>query len=135
MSPAPRGMRAKEQEQAVAQFKSGRTNVLISTSVGEEGLDVGNCRLVIRFNVMNTVTALVQSRGRARDKSCARFVVIIRADSTEREALPKLLQREENMKEAVSQIMAKKVLLKPRIDLLESSGARKFVEKEAMAML
>jgi len=61
-----RGMDAGEQREKVEQFESGEVPVLVSTSVLEEGIDVGWCRLVIRYDDAMTVTALKQSRGRAR---------------------------------------------------------------------
>ena len=41
-------------------------NLLIATKVGEEGLDIQTCCLVIRFDLPETVASFIQSRGRAR---------------------------------------------------------------------
>lgn len=41
-------------------------NLLVATSVGEEGLDIQTCCLVIRFDLPETVASFIQSRGRAR---------------------------------------------------------------------
>lgn len=41
-------------------------NLLVATKVGEEGLDIKTCCLVIRFDIPETVTSFIQSRGRAR---------------------------------------------------------------------
>ena len=41
-------------------------NLLVATSVGEEGLDIQTCCLVIRFDLPGTVASFIQSRGRAR---------------------------------------------------------------------
>lgn len=41
-------------------------NLLIATKVGEEGLDIQTCCLVIRFDLPETVSSFIQSRGRAR---------------------------------------------------------------------
>lgn len=41
-------------------------NLLVATKVGEEGLDIQTCCLVIRFDLPQTVASFIQSRGRAR---------------------------------------------------------------------
>ncbi|CAI9097482.1 OLC1v1033915C1 [Oldenlandia corymbosa var. corymbosa] len=47
-------------------FRSSELNLLIATKVGEEGLDIQTCCLVIRFDLPETVASFIQSRGRAR---------------------------------------------------------------------
>ena len=43
-------------------------NILLATSVVEEGIDVPSCRLVIRFSEVRTLKQNVQSAGRARHR-------------------------------------------------------------------
>ncbi|KAL2070203.1 hypothetical protein VTL71DRAFT_13229 [Oculimacula yallundae] len=47
-------------------FKAGRVNCLFATSVAEEGLDIPDCNLIIRFDLYTTLIQYIQSRGRAR---------------------------------------------------------------------
>ncbi|KAK4265332.1 hypothetical protein QN277_026397 [Acacia crassicarpa] len=47
-------------------FRCGELNLLVATKVGEEGLDIQTCCLVIRFDLPETVASFIQSRGRAR---------------------------------------------------------------------
>ena len=49
-------------------FKNGDLNIIVSTSVLEEGVDIRICNLVIRFDKPKTFRPYVQSRGRARAK-------------------------------------------------------------------
>lgn len=45
---------------------SWQINLLVATKVGEEGLDIQTCCLVVRFDLPETVASFIQSRGRAR---------------------------------------------------------------------
>ena len=60
---------AKKQEEVISHFRSGLVNVLFTTSVGEEGLDIPQCNLVVRFNLYLKTIQYIQSRGRARMKN------------------------------------------------------------------
>ena len=39
-----KGMAQKEQRDVVKRFRTGEYNVLVATSIGEEGLDIGEVR-------------------------------------------------------------------------------------------
>lgn len=43
-----------------------QVNIIVATSILEEGLDVQSCNLVIRFDPCSTVCSFIQSKGRAR---------------------------------------------------------------------
>ncbi|CAK7565274.1 MAG: Dicer-like protein 1 [Sporothrix epigloea] len=47
-------------------FKRGLVNCLFATSIAEEGLDIPDCNLVVRFDLYRTMIQYIQSRGRAR---------------------------------------------------------------------
>lgn len=71
-------MRGRAQVEAATRFRSGEVNVLLATSIAEEGLDIPECNVVIRFDVMDHVIGLIQSRGRARNAE-AHFDLVRRA--------------------------------------------------------
>ncbi|XP_021282374.1 endoribonuclease Dicer homolog 2 isoform X1 [Herrania umbratica] len=56
----------KKQNEIVEEFRKGMVNIIVATSILEEGLDVQSCNLVIRFDPSATVCSFIQSRGRAR---------------------------------------------------------------------
>ncbi|KAE8352631.1 ATP-dependent helicase dcl1 [Aspergillus coremiiformis] len=59
----------RQQFLALIKFRSGEINCLFATSVAEEGLDIPDCNLVVRFDLYHTLIQYVQSRGRARHSS------------------------------------------------------------------
>ncbi|KAG9094888.1 Dicer-like protein 1 [Ceratobasidium sp. UAMH 11750] len=60
------GMAHAAQRAIVQEFRNGETNLVIATSVAEEGLDFQACSLVIRLDAPQTMIGYLQSRGRAR---------------------------------------------------------------------
>ena len=54
-----------EQERVVKRFKTGEKNLLLATSVADEGVDISDCNYVIRY-MIGTEISSVQARGRVR---------------------------------------------------------------------
>ena len=55
-------------------LRSGKANVLIATSIVEEGVDIDACSFVIAFDSIQTTKAYVQMKGRARRQHAKFFV-------------------------------------------------------------
>lgn len=70
-------MTAKYQRQVIRDFRNGVINVLIATAVVEEGLDIPKCNLVFRFNKPPNFSSYMQSKGRARAKRNASYVILL----------------------------------------------------------
>ena len=72
-------------DMALGKFKSGQSNLMISTTVMEEGLDVQKANCVIRFDSMVNSISLTQSRGRARQTNSSFIVMKERSDRSTRD--------------------------------------------------
>ncbi|XP_003795191.1 interferon-induced helicase C domain-containing protein 1 [Otolemur garnettii] len=59
-------MTQNEQKEVISKFRTGKINLLIATTVAEEGLDIKECNIVIRYGLVTNEIAMVQARGRAR---------------------------------------------------------------------
>ena len=70
------GMTQTEQEEVIESFRKGECNVLVATSVAEEGLDVPACNLVIRFQHVSNEIARTQTHGRARAAESEGFTIL-----------------------------------------------------------
>ncbi|CAH2078579.1 unnamed protein product [Thlaspi arvense] len=56
----------KKQNEIVEEFRRGLVNIIVATSILEEGLDVQSCNLVVTFDPASNICSFIQSRGRAR---------------------------------------------------------------------
>jgi ERCC4-related helicase len=61
----------------IKEFRTGEINVLIATAIVEEGLDIPKCNLVFRFNKPPNFSSYMQSKGRARAKQNASYVLLV----------------------------------------------------------
>ncbi|XP_008071629.1 Fanconi anemia group M protein, partial [Carlito syrichta] len=79
-----KGFTQKEQLEVVRQFRDGGYNTLVSTCVGEEGLDIGEVDLIVCFDAQKSPIRLVQRMGRTGRKRQGRIVVILAEGREER---------------------------------------------------
>ena len=77
------GMTSHKQEKILKRFREGEFNVLVGTSVIEEGLDVRKCSLVVKFDGVDNYREYVQSKGRARAEN-SKYVVFAEQSKTAR---------------------------------------------------
>ncbi|XP_026185210.1 Fanconi anemia group M protein isoform X2 [Mastacembelus armatus] len=79
-----KGFTQKEQLEVVHRFRQGGFNTLVSTCVGEEGLDIGEVDLIVCFDAQKNPIRLVQRMGRTGRKRQGRIVVILAEGREER---------------------------------------------------
>lgn len=95
-------MRTSQMQDTIAKFRDGRITLLVATSVAEEGLDIRQCNVVIRFDLAKTVLAYIQSRGRARKPGSDYILMVERANLSHETFLRNARNSEETLrKEAV----------------------------------
>lgn len=85
-----KGMPFKTQDKVVADFRMGGLNLIIATSVAEEGLDFPLCSFVCRFDPPRTLPQYIQSRGRARMAGSTFVIMLEEGPSKERETVEAL---------------------------------------------
>ncbi|KAI1083340.1 type III restriction enzyme [Whalleya microplaca] len=71
------GMKQAQQIERIKKFKSGEFNVLVATSIGEEGLDIGQVDLIICYDASGSPIRMLQRMGRTGRKRAGRVVLLL----------------------------------------------------------
>jgi len=72
-----KGLSQKEQKAIIKSFRMGEYDVLISTSVAEEGIDIPAVDLVVLYEPVPSEVRMIQRRGRTGRKRTGRVKVLI----------------------------------------------------------
>jgi Fanconi anemia group M protein len=72
-----RGLKQKEQIEMLNEFKYELFNVLVATSIGEEGLDIEEVNLVIFYEPVPSEIRSIQRRGRTGRTKAGRVIFLI----------------------------------------------------------
>ncbi|KAJ7783523.1 hypothetical protein DFH07DRAFT_726924 [Mycena maculata] len=83
-----KGLAQKEQLEVIKKFKDGEYNVLVATSIGEEGLDIGEVDLIICYDAQKTPIRMLQRFGRTGRKREG-MVHVLLAEGREEENMHK----------------------------------------------
>ena len=98
------GLTAKQQVERLDEFRDGSANVLVATSVGEEGLDIPSADLVIFYEPVTSEIRTIQRRGRTGRHREGEVVVLIAEETRDEGAWVAAERREEHMRRAVHRV-------------------------------
>jgi len=101
------GLKPQEQIKRLEEFRNGSANILISTSVGEEGLDIPTADLVIFYEPVSSETRTIQRRGRTGRQREGEIIVLIAEGTRDENARSAALKREKNMHKVVQRVKRK----------------------------
>lgn len=66
----------KNQQTTLVDFRAGKINLILATSVLEEGIDVSSCNFVVDFERPKNLKSFVQRRGRARKQESKYWIFV-----------------------------------------------------------
>ena len=73
------GMSQKQQKELMEDFRAGNCNILVCTSVGEEGLDIPGVDLFIFYEPIPSAIRHIQRRGRTGRHDLGRVIILMAA--------------------------------------------------------
>lgn len=71
------GMKQAQQIQTIDRFRKGDFNVLVATSIGEEGLDIGQVDLIVCYDSSASPIRMLQRMGRTGRKRAGNIVLLL----------------------------------------------------------
>ena len=71
------GMDQKKQQEIIGKFKAGEYNTLVATSIGEEGLDIGEVDLIVCYDSSASPIRMLQRMGRTGRKRAGAIVLLL----------------------------------------------------------
>ncbi len=98
------GMRQDEQSAILESFKNEEFDVLVATSIAEEGLDIPQVDLVVFYEPIPSEIRYIQRRGRTGRKSSGRVIILAAKDTIDERYLYASKRRMEKMKQILSGI-------------------------------
>ncbi|XP_028293380.1 endoribonuclease Dicer isoform X2 [Gouania willdenowi] len=126
----------RKQEEVLRKFRAHETNLLIATSIVEEGVDIPKCNLVVRFDLPTEYRSYVQSKGRAR-APVSNYIMLadsertkaFEEDLTTYKAIEKILRNKCSKSVEVTELEVEQVLdddnlLPPYVLRTEDGGPR-----------
>ncbi|NWW54745.1 IFIH1 protein, partial [Pedionomus torquatus] len=123
-------MTQNEQREVIDKFRGGSVNLLIATTVAEEGLDIKECNIVIRYGLVTNEIAMLQARGRARaDESTYALVASSASGAVEREDVN--IFREKMMYKAIQRVQ--NMPQEEYLNKIENLQLQSIVEKQMKA--
>ncbi|MBV0902315.1 DEAD/DEAH box helicase [Haloarcula salina] len=98
------GMTQSQQQETLDRFRGGEFEVLVSTSVAEEGLDVPEVDLVLFYEPVPTAIRAIQRKGRTGRQAEGRVVVLLAEDTRDEAYFWKARNDQKRMKRELNEL-------------------------------
>lgn len=98
------GLKQKEQKEMVKSFSEGKINVLVATSIAEEGLDIPEVSMVIFYEPIPSAIRNIQRRGRTARLAPGSLKILITKNTRDQIYHYAAYHKEKRMHSAIDQI-------------------------------
>jgi Fanconi anemia group M protein len=113
-----KGMDQATQSKTLEQFRAGKFSVLVSSSIGEEGLHVPDVDLVIFYEAVPSEIRYIQRRGRTGRTTEGKVVILLAEGTVDESYYYSTLFKENRMKQLVASGADKRVRRKEKAPTL-----------------
>ncbi len=98
------GLTQREQQEMIKEFSLGRVNVLVATSIGEEGLDLPEVNLVVFYEPIPSAIRKIQRTGRTARLMPGKLIILITRKTRDESYHYASLAKERKMYEILNNI-------------------------------
>ena len=116
------GLKQKDQIALLESFRAGEYNVVVSTSVGEEGLDISSTDAVVFYEPVPSEIRTIQRRGRTGRKNDGEVFVLIANGTMDEVSDRSSAQKEQAMRQKLEKLSED--LSRGRSDILRRNQLR-----------
>jgi ERCC4-related helicase len=113
------GLSQKEQVDILEKFRAGEVNVIVATSIGEEGLDIPQVDLVVFYEPVPSEIRTIQRRGRTGRSAAGRVVMLVTKDTRDEAYFYSARRKERKMHQELDRLRKE---LRQRIFVGEPGG-------------
>lgn len=124
-----KGLTQKEQKEIIKAFKMGEYDVLLSTSVAEEGIDIPAVDLVILYEPVPSEVRMIQRRGRTGRKRTGRVKVLITTGTMDEGYYYSSIYKESRMKNQLIDPVVLAELNESAVERMENEKKIKVIDK------
>jgi superfamily II DNA/RNA helicase len=117
-------MTQEQQREVLEKLRCGEANVLIATSIAEEGLDIPEVDHVVFYEPVPSEIRYIQRRGRTGRRVAGKVTILIAEDTVDEAFYWSSISRARKMKRIISQLNRKlpellKETIKPAVTLMD----------------
>jgi len=113
------GLSQKEQKEMLDKFRSGEYNILVATSIGEEGLDIPRVDIVLFYEPIPSAIRHIQRRGRTGRQEEGRVIILVTKNTRDEGYKWSAHHKEKRMHKTIQGLQKTMTLEKKEVELTD----------------